>query len=113
MDDCIYLQTTSRRQLIWMTHHGDLPYRHRIYVTCGNNRCLNINHLVAMTIPEGNARFFPRDRGEDHASAKLTDENIRSIRADTRTQSAIGLDFHVSAATISGIKLGKTWGHVK
>lgn len=54
-----------------------------------------------------------RPRGEGHGRAKLTADDVRAIRADTRFQRAIASDFGVSQRAIWSIRAGKTWGHVE
>jgi hypothetical protein len=54
-------------------------------------------------------------RGERNTRARLTDDDVREIRAAlarNETQPAIAKRYGVNQATISSIKLGKTWKHV-
>ena len=46
-------------------------------------------------------------------SAKLTDQQIVSIRKDDRTQKEIAFDYGVSQTQINKIKNRKHWKHVK
>jgi hypothetical protein len=46
-------------------------------------------------------------------STKLDESMVRAIRADTRTQAAIAREYRIGQATVSFIKRGHTWGHVK
>lgn len=65
----------------------------------------------------GRARIpKPIKRGEENGAAKLQEVDIRSIRrllSKGDTQQSIADRFGVTQRTISGIKLGKKWGHVK
>ena len=51
-------------------------------------------------------------RGEYHSSAKLTEDAVRAIRADTRLQREIAADYGVDQTLISQIKARKLWAHV-
>ena len=52
-------------------------------------------------------------KGEGVHTAKLTEEKVRAIKADQRTLWVIARDYKVTAATVSMIKNGKTWKHIK
>lgn len=56
------------------------------------------------------------DRGVDNANAKLTDARVRDIRAMLErgiSQERIAIACRVHQTTVSKIKLGKRWSHVK
>lgn len=57
-------------------------------------------------------RHGTQTRGESHARAKLTDDDIRNIRKDPRTSRVIGAAYAVSQVAIVFIKNRKTWKHV-
>lgn len=46
-------------------------------------------------------------------SGKLDENMVRLIRADERSQAKIARDYGISQTTVSHIKRGSTWGHVK
>lgn len=52
------------------------------------------------------------NRGEQCAAAKLTEAQVRAIRADTRLQREIAAEYGVRENTISRIKSGKRWAHI-
>ena len=52
------------------------------------------------------------NRGERCAAAKLTEAQVRAIRADSRLQREIAADYGVRENTISRIKSGKRWAHL-
>lgn len=51
-------------------------------------------------------------RGEAHGQSKLSNDQVRAIRADVRSRRAIANAYGVSKCAIDGIKTGKTWRHV-
>lgn len=50
---------------------------------------------------------------EVHGNARLTPDQVRAIRADSRGQRFIAADFGVSQSVVSEIKRGKSWTHVQ
>lgn len=52
-------------------------------------------------------------RGEQHGKSKLTEDQARAILADTRNQQQIADDFGVARQTVSKIKNGETWTHLR
>lgn len=51
-------------------------------------------------------------RGTSHGLAKLTEADVRAIRADPRQQREIARAFGVTQRTIWSTKNGNTWSHV-
>lgn len=52
------------------------------------------------------------NRGERCAASKLTEDQVRAIRADTRLQRIIAAEYNVRDSAISRIKSGKRWSHL-
>jgi hypothetical protein len=52
-------------------------------------------------------------RGENSPTAKLTDDDIRAIRASDETGTVLAKRYHVSDSLISKIRRGLKWAHVK
>jgi HNH endonuclease len=96
--------------------HGDPPTpKHEHAHSCGNRACINPNHLRWDT-KRGNAsdraRHGTENRGERHGNARLTADDIRSIRSDDRLQKVIAAEYGISATHVSQIKSIKKWGHI-
>ena len=56
------------------------------------------------------------NQGENHHAAKLTDDNVRTIRARLKqgdTQWAVAQEFGVSQGSISKIHNRRQWLHVR
>ena len=107
----------------------DLHGRHK----CDNPACCNPAHLEVGTHTENmrdmheRGRFAPAlgprnghytkpertPRGEANGCARLTDDAVRGIRADTRSHRVIALDYGISSPQISRIKRREAWGHVQ
>jgi hypothetical protein len=89
--------------------------------SCGNQLCVNPDHVVLITRKRLQARIaketlyqlnaIRRKRLSDNARtrSKLTLEVALQIRDAEGTQRQIAAQFGVSQATVSAIKLGKTW----
>jgi hypothetical protein len=80
-------------------------------------RCVNPDHLRWGTKAENTE---DRDRlgrriakkGTEHWAARFTEDQIRAIRADTRSQRKIAAAYGTEQGTISAIKRRKIWKHV-
>lgn len=53
-----------------------------------------------------------RTVGERHGCARLTENDVRSIRVDDRKNTEIAAAFGVTSTTVGHIKSRKTWSHV-
>jgi hypothetical protein len=54
-----------------------------------------------------------KPRGEKTYNAKLTEEQVRYIKASSENQPSLAKRFGVSQVMISKIRLGKAWAHVQ
>ena len=92
------------------THDG-LCVLHR----CDVPLCVNPDHLFLGTQADNMADRSAKGRtasGEAHGHAKLTEDDVRAIRKDSRTQEAIAKDYGVTHPLISYIKNKKIWRHI-
>jgi len=86
---------------------------------CDNPKCVNPAHLEAGTQADNVRDRVIRgrsQRGETHCKAKLTERKVRQIKEMLRAgiqQKYIAFIYGVSINTISAIKVGHTWRHVK
>lgn len=108
-------RSTTAHRVAYALHRGKVSDAKFVLHTCDNRACVNPNHLYLGTHLDNMAdqRRRGRTKGEKQHNAKLTDADVRAIKRDTRYQYVIAKEYGVIQATISKIKLGKTWGHIK
>lgn len=97
--------------------NGDLPNDKLVLHHCDNARCVNPHHLYA-----GDYKQNAIDRsvrkpnsyavGSNAAKAKLTDDQVISIRQDDRSCYALAKQYGVSPSLISMVKNRKVWKHL-
>ena len=99
-------------RVAWQIANGEAPPSGKAFHvthTCNNKACCNPEHLILDTASE-NTRAAYRDglalSGERHPRAKLTDEQVAAIRADTRPQVEIAKAFGIRQPHVSSIKRG-------
>ena len=85
--------------------------------SCRKRHCCRPEHLREGTQQEN---MEDRDRdgttaqnsGEQHGRSKLTEEQVRAIRADARSQRVIAKEYGVTQRNISMIKRRESWKHI-
>ena len=83
--------------------------------TCGNKLCINPSHR---TVASGSTIQCKGNHGQVRRSnfktsmKKLTEEQVKSILTDPRTQKAIAEEYGVSIICIGNIKRGSSWKHL-
>ncbi|NCA91098.1 MAG: HNH endonuclease [Gammaproteobacteria bacterium] len=105
-------------RVAWVLTHGPIPkenfvIRHQ----CDNRCCVNPAHLVNGTQTDNCRDAFERQRSkggawERHRKAKLTREQVASIRASRKageTCASLGREYGVGRDQISRICTGKVW----
>ena len=82
---------------------------------CDNPACVRPSHLYVGTPTENMADAKRRGRmrvGESHYASRLTEADVRKIRAATGTQEIIAAQFGVSRSLVSLVRGRKVWAHV-
>jgi len=103
----------------WVLTTGEIPDGLWVLHKCDNRKCCNPAHLFLGTRQDNLNDMFAKgrnQRGEMCPNAKLTAEKVRSIRAliaNGMGNREIAAVYGVSHATISDIRCGATWAHVK
>jgi Helix-turn-helix len=97
-------------------HHDDYREPYRVHWLC--YLCHKAGHPVSAEDKKVKFEGAQRGdfRGEQNTYSKLTNEQIRQIRACLKagmSQENIGKAFGITQTTVSKIKTGITWSHVK
>lgn len=84
---------------------------------CDNPSCVNPSHLWLGTHAENMDDRDAKGRnvnhvGETHGNSKLTEQDVRAIRADTRTYREIGADYGIVKSQVGFIKRRIQWAHL-
>lgn len=77
-----------------------------------DNRVSNLRHGTFQDNSDDAARHGTVRKGQGHPMAKLTDDDIRNIRACGGTNTAVAFAYGVSNQLVSRIRQGKIWKHI-
>lgn len=99
------------------THIGPIPPGMLVCHHCDRPACINPAHLFIGTHKDNVADMMAKGRdrfrgGRRPWNAKFTPEQIRRIRADTRSLKRIGRDYGVHHTTILRLKRGSVYRDV-
>jgi hypothetical protein len=114
-DDHPNTGTLQAHRVSWMLYNGTIPNGMKVLHKCDNTLCVNPSHLFLGTQADNIHDCQKKKRhayGEKAWNSKLTDEDVKSIRQDNRTQREIAKSYGVSNAIICYAKNRKTWKHV-
>jgi hypothetical protein len=83
---------------------------------CDNPRCCNPDHLFLGSAKDNKADCVAKGRhvkGEGlYWKAKLTENDVRAIRGDSRTSYEVAYQYGVSAVLIQQIRKRNVWTHI-
>lgn len=121
----------ASHRLSYIIFKGEFPDGLCVCHSCDNPACVNPNHLWLGSYKDNNLDCVKKGRrpdkrgkngfwwgkhpnqGEKNPKVKLTEEQVREIRSSNLLQKEIGKIYNLNQTTISKIKLGKIWTHVK
>jgi hypothetical protein len=114
--------STLAHRIAWELFVGKIPEGLGVLHRCDNPACVNPEHLFLGTQADNmwdmsrkgrwGIRQLPKGRDHHRWNAKLTDEDVLTIRKDARPHTAIAKEYGVDPATISNVKTGKSYVHV-
>lgn len=99
-------------RISWMLFKGEIPADKQVLHKCDNRGCVNPNHLWLGTNLENRWDMVSKGR---HGGTKLTDENVREIRAlrvEGLKLQEIADFYSVTKSTIWTIVTGKSRSYV-
>ena len=116
---CIMIRRKSylAHRIAWEQVHGPIPEGMCVLHRCDTRPCINVDHLFLGTkmdnvIDMDNKGRRKSARGTAIGAAKLTEEDVKLIRADGRTHRAIAADFGIAHSGVTRIKNRKLWTHL-
>lgn len=101
------LQPVAR--LVYVERHGPLPDGQVVARTCGNPLCINGDHLAAVPAVAVAAANGRRAAGEANGRAKLTEADVRDIRASALSRKQLARKFKVDFSVVDGILKRELW----
>lgn len=105
--------SVHRLVLLAFVGPSELPTNHKDGVKA-NNQLANLEYCTYAENTAHSHQVLGNNRGERSGkSAKLNEDKVRAIRADTRTLQVIAAEYGVTHQAIHHIKSGKNWAHVK
>lgn len=116
-------RTLRAHRVSWELHNGPIPKGKCVLHRCDVPACVNPSHLFVGTRGDNNQDMAdkgrangPQFRGESHPAAKLTEEDVRSIRAEYKATKpalrVLGEKYGVSLQTIFRIIKRQNWTHI-
>jgi hypothetical protein len=102
-------------RLVWAEANGPIPPGLLVKHRCDQKACYRVDHLEIGT-NAGNVRESVErwlvPFGETHGAAKLTADQVRTIRNSPLKNRAAAEKYNVGMGAIRGIRTGKTWKHL-
>lgn len=85
--------------------------------SCDNPPCINPDHLFLGTRQENTQDRHNKGRdnrpiGSKHPRTNLTEDIVRTIKADERKYTKIATDMGLKYHVVADIKMGRSWTHV-
>lgn len=77
-----------------------------------NNVPSNLRWATSKENKSDQLRHGTRQNGQRNGNAKLTDDQVRAIKADTRPLKVVAAEYGVSFGLIGHIRQGRAWRHV-
>ncbi len=103
----------------WEVFRGLIPDGMYVLHRCDNPRCIRPEHLFLgdqqMNMDDKAAKKRHRygvSRGIDHGCSKLTDEQVREIRASTGPSRITAEKYGISGRQVRDIRTLKSWKHL-
>ena len=112
-------ESKKAHRIAYELTYGPIPNGLHICHHCDNPGCMNPTHLFAGTDMDNTADCIRKGRfikGEQNGQAKLTSEQVLSIRGEysqgNTSYPKLGVKYNVDPSTIGKIINQETWRHI-
>lgn len=110
-------KTIKAHRVAYTFAFGKPPERLYVLHRCDNTLCCNPKHLFLGTHADNMKDMISKGRargaaGKNNAGAKLTEQQVREIRASKDLYRVIAEKYSISDSMISNIKLRRSWRHL-
>lgn len=104
-------------RLSWEVNIGPIPAGLCVLHKCDNRGCVRPDHLFLGTQKENIYDMLAKKRnkapqGAAHHKAKLSDIDVKNIRASTGSLKELAAKYSVHTSQISAIRTRRTWKHI-
>jgi hypothetical protein len=103
----------------WRLFNGPIPKGLHVLHRCDNPPCVNPDHLFLGSQDENLKDMWVKNRarpgkslGEKHGMAKLTADQVISIRSSKEPVAALAERYNLSRRAVYDILIRKTWKHI-
>lgn len=115
------LGSDGAHRISWKMHNNaEIPNGMVVMHSCDNPSCVNPNHLSIGTYKENTADMIAKGRkrvvspkGEGNGKSLLNEEKVRIIKQSNLSHAALARELGVSPNCVRGVRIGRTWTHVK
>ena len=105
----------------WELHNKQkIPEGMFVMHKCDNPECTNPEHLMIGTPKENTQDMIAKGRkrvvaplGTENGKSVLNEEKVRFIRASDLSHAQLARLLEVSLSCVRGVRIGRTWGHIK
>ena len=100
---------------VWEQINGPVPRGKQVNHRCDNPPCYRYDHLWLGTQAENMADMTAKGRRVPFARSgrqKLTEDQVRAIRADARPRQEVAAEYRISQKQVTNIRRRKQWRHL-
>ena len=112
---------TLAHRLSWEIHNKQkIPDGMFVMHKCDNPECCNPKHLMIGTPKENTQDMIAKGRkrvvaplGAENGKSILNEEKVRLIRSSDLPHAKLAKLLEVSPSCVRGVRIGRTWSHIK